>query len=112
MTVSETKNPSALKIKFDCGLNNDGKTIVRSRTYNNVKPNATSQDCLVVARALIALQKHTELENNSIIPGNFPDNITSTMQYGINLKSLALALNTMGMVSIERTHNILSDLTN
>ncbi|MGL5714712.1 MAG: DUF6444 domain-containing protein, partial [Paraclostridium sp.] len=50
--------------------------------------------------------------NNSIISGNFPENITSTMQYGINLKSLAVALNTMGMVSIERTHNILSDLFN
>lgn len=64
MAVSETNNPSALKIKFDCGLNNDGKTVVKSRTYNNVKPSATSQDCLDIARALIALQIHSELEIN------------------------------------------------
>ena len=50
--------------------------------------------------------------NNTVISGDFPKNITSTMQYGVNLKSLAIALNTMGMISIERTHNILSDLFN
>ena len=32
------------------------------------------------------------------------------MQYGVNLKSLVVALNTLGMVSINRTHEILSDL--
>ncbi|XTR36939.1 DUF1659 domain-containing protein [Paraclostridium tenue] len=62
MTVSETKNPSALKIKLDAGLNDDGKTIVKSRTYNNVRPDATSQDVLDVAKAIINLQVHDELE--------------------------------------------------
>lgn len=62
MTVSETKNPSALKIKFDCGLNDDGKTIVKSRTFSNVADNATSQDILDVANALIGLQNHDVLE--------------------------------------------------
>ena len=62
MTVSETKNPSVLKIKFDCGLNDDGKTIVKSRTFSNVADNATSQDILDVANALIGLQNHDVLE--------------------------------------------------
>ncbi|MBC8630140.1 DUF1659 domain-containing protein [[Eubacterium] tenue] len=62
MTVSETKNPSTLKIKFDCGLNDDGKTIVKSRTFSNVADNATSQDILDVANALIGLQNHDVLE--------------------------------------------------
>ena len=62
MTVSETKNPSVLKIKFDCGLNDDGKTIVKSRTFSNVADNATSQDVLDVANALIGLQNHDVLE--------------------------------------------------
>lgn len=48
--------------------------------------------------------------NNAIIAGSFPENINSTMQYGVNLKALAVALNTIGMVSIGRTHEILSDL--
>ena len=62
MAVSETKNPSTLKIKFDCGLNDDGKTIVKSRTFSNVVDNATSQDVLDVANALIGLQNHDVLE--------------------------------------------------
>ena len=62
MAVSETKNPSALKIKFDCGLNDDGKTIVKSRIFSNVADNATSQDILDVANALIGLQNHDVLE--------------------------------------------------
>lgn len=64
MAVSETKNPSALKIKLDCGLNDNGKTIVKSRTYSNLKPDASTQDTLDVARALISLQVNDELEIN------------------------------------------------
>ncbi len=29
MAVTETKNPSTLKIKFDCGLDDNVKTIVK-----------------------------------------------------------------------------------
>lgn len=42
------------------------------------------------------------------ISGAFPQNITSTMQYGDNIKALAITLNTAGMVSINRTHTLLS----
>jgi transposase len=49
-------------------------------------------------------------ENNKIISGTFPDNIASTMQYGNNLEALAVSLNTIGMVSIKRTHEILRAL--
>ncbi|MGL5753848.1 MAG: DUF1659 domain-containing protein [Paraclostridium sp.] len=62
MAVSETKNPSALKIKLDCGLNDNGKTIVKSRTFSNVAANATSQNILDVANALLGLQIHDALE--------------------------------------------------
>lgn len=62
MAVSETKNPSALKIKLDCGLDNNGKTIVKSRTFSNVADNATSQNILDVANALLGLQIHDALE--------------------------------------------------
>jgi transposase len=43
-----------------------------------------------------------------VITGKFPDGITSTMQYGVNMEALAVSLNTIGMVSINRTHEILS----
>ena len=45
---------------------------------------------------------------DEIITGNFPVGITSTVQYGVNLEALAVSLNTSGMVSINRTHEILS----
>ncbi|CEQ30513.1 Protein of uncharacterised function (DUF1659) [[Clostridium] sordellii] len=64
MAVSETKNPSALKIKLDCGLNDNGRTIVKSKTYSNLNPDAQAQDTLDVARAIISLQVHDELEIN------------------------------------------------
>jgi transposase len=47
---------------------------------------------------------------DKIITGNFPAGITSTVQYGLNLETFAISLNTIGMVSINRTHEILSDI--
>ena len=62
MAVSETKNASSLKLKFDCGMNDDGKTVIKSRTYSNIKADATSQDVFDVARALVDLQIHDNIE--------------------------------------------------
>lgn len=45
--------------------------------------------------------------NNAVISGQFPESVTSSMQYGDGVKSLAIALNTAGMMSISRTHEIL-----
>ena len=50
--------------------------------------------------------------NNEIICGEFPNGVNSTLQYGSNLAALAVALNTTGMVGINRTHSILSDVFN
>ena len=50
--------------------------------------------------------------NNEVICGEFPNGVNSTLQYGSNLAALAVALNTTGMVSINRTHCILSDVFN
>jgi transposase len=41
------------------------------------------------------------------LSGSFPDGINSTMQYGANLNALVVSLNAVGMVSINRTHEIL-----
>ena len=48
--------------------------------------------------------------NNKEITGAFPDNITGTKQYGHNLKAFATALSTVGMVSIDRIHQLLSSV--
>ena len=65
-SVVEAKNQSSLKVKFDCGLNDNGKTVVKSRTYSNLKHNAASSDVLKVAEALASLQQHSVLEITKI----------------------------------------------
>lgn len=44
--------------------------------------------------------------------GSFPEDIRAAVQYGKNLQALAVALNTVGAVSINRTHEILSSIFN
>lgn len=61
-SVSETKNPSSLKMKFDCGLGDNGRTIVKSRTYSNLKPDAKALDVYNVTDAMVSLQQHSVLE--------------------------------------------------
>ena len=46
-------------------------------------------------------------ENKTLI-GEFPKNITGTKQYGNNLKAFAAALSTVGVVSIDRIHELLT----
>ena len=61
-SVVETKNPSSLRIRLDCGLGDNGRTIVKSRTYSNLKPEAKALDVYNVAEALVSLQQHDVLE--------------------------------------------------
>lgn len=65
MAVNEAKNPSSLKIKLDLGMV-DGKTKVRSKTFSNVKHNATAQNVYDVAEGLMELQEYTVLETAKI----------------------------------------------
>ena len=44
--------------------------------------------------------------------GEFPDDIKAAIQYGDNLNALAVAMNTIGAVSLNRTHEILSGVFN
>lgn len=44
--------------------------------------------------------------------GNFPEDIKATVQYGTDLQALSVALNTVGAVSVKRTHEILSAVFN
>ena len=61
-SVVQTKNPSSLRIKFDCGLGENNRTITRTRTYSSVKPTAAALDGFNVAEALISLQQHDFLD--------------------------------------------------
>lgn len=44
--------------------------------------------------------------------GNFPNDVKATVQYGENPQALSVALNTVGAVSVKRTHEILSGVFN
>ena len=44
--------------------------------------------------------------------GAFPANIKAAVQYGKNLQAMVVAFNTVGSVSINRTHEILSSVFN
>jgi transposase len=50
--------------------------------------------------------------HGDIRKGEFLDEIKATVQYGENLQALAVALNTVGAVSVKRTHEILSGVFN
>lgn len=62
MTIVSTKNPSGLKLKFDCGKGENGKSIVKTKTYSNVKASATVEDVYEVGASLASLQEHTLVE--------------------------------------------------
>ena len=42
--------------------------------------------------------------------GSFPNHVKASVQYGLNLQALVIALNTVGAVSINRTHEILGSV--
>ena len=45
-----------------------------------------------------------------MLKGEFPNDIKAPVQYGENLQALTVSLNTVGAVSVERTHEILSNM--
>ena len=58
----EINNLSSLKIKLSLGLDGDGKSITRSKTFGALKHNALSDDVLAVANAFVDLQQHDLVE--------------------------------------------------
>lgn len=50
--------------------------------------------------------------HGGIKTGSFPENIKATVQYGKNLQAMVVAFNTVGAVSINRAHEILSSVFN
>lgn len=63
MAVNELKNPSSLKLKFDCGLDDlTGRTKVKSKTFSNIKNDASVDKVYEVGTAIASLQNHDLLE--------------------------------------------------
>lgn len=51
-----------LKITFDCGMDDDGKTILMSKSYSDVHEGATEENIRKVANAIDELCKHDKIE--------------------------------------------------
>ena len=51
-----------LKITFDCGMGEDGKTVLLSKSYSDVHEGATEENIKKVANAIIDLCKHEKSE--------------------------------------------------
>ena len=59
----QTKNPSGLKLRFDCGINDlTGKTKVKTKTYSNIRPEASVDNLFEVGSVIANLQKYDLLE--------------------------------------------------
>ena len=58
------------------------------------------------------LKKPTDPLHGGVKTGSFPEDIKATVQYGKNLQAMVVAFNTVGTVSINRTHKILSSVFN
>ena len=51
-----------LKITFDCGMNDEGKTVLLSKSYSDVHEGATEENIRKVANAIDELCKHDKIE--------------------------------------------------
>lgn len=71
MAIVTVKEPSSLKIRFNHGSDTNGKLVIRSKTFPNVKPDATSDALYAVAKSIASLQDHDiyeviKLDNTSL----------------------------------------------
>lgn len=60
--MSKTFEGARLQIKYDCGLNDEGKTVVRSKSYGDVRQNATDVKIRAVVNGINGLVADTDSE--------------------------------------------------
>ncbi|HHY91171.1 MAG TPA: DUF1659 domain-containing protein [Clostridiales bacterium] len=58
MPVNVTLENSKLKVTFSKGVDGNGREIRQTKTFSNIKPDATDEDVYAVADALIGLQEY------------------------------------------------------
>ncbi len=66
MAIVSTKNASSIKFSLDCGVDGKGKTIVKGKSFNNLKSDATDDDIYEVVESVMGLQDFTLLKVNRI----------------------------------------------
>jgi hypothetical protein len=58
MAVTSTLVKSALNIKFKEGVDEAGKDIIKSKSYNSIKLTSTEDDLLLIGTALGSLMQY------------------------------------------------------
>lgn len=58
MALNVTPLDSKIQLKLNYGVDAEGKTILRLKTYTRVKSTASDQDAYDVVSALMGLQEH------------------------------------------------------
>lgn len=58
MAVTAVKNPSGLRLKFDCGKDENGKAIRKTKTFSSLRHDANAEDVYGVATMIASLQDH------------------------------------------------------
>lgn len=66
MAVISTPNLSSVKLVFDKGVDLNGDSIRKNKTYSSVKPEASNDDIMAVVEALVGLQEHSHISTNRI----------------------------------------------
>ncbi|MBS5787813.1 MAG: DUF1659 domain-containing protein [Clostridioides difficile] len=66
MAIVSTKNASSIKLSLDCSVDGKGKTVIKSKSFNNLKSDATDDDIYEVVESTIGLQDFTLLKVNRI----------------------------------------------
>lgn len=62
MAVTVVKNPSGLRLKFDCGKDENDKAIRKTKTFSSLRPDASAEDVYSVATMIASLQDHILLD--------------------------------------------------
>lgn len=62
MAVIAVKEPSTLKMKFNQGNDDNGKAIIRSKSFANLKHDASNDAVHAVAKSLAGLQEYDLFE--------------------------------------------------
>jgi len=89
----------------NCPLQGKCESCGRSETRNVIDVEITTKVTPHYTQAYAC-----PLRDGEIISGKFPDGVNSSVQYGNGVRALAIALNTVGMMSKIRVHEILNSL--
>jgi len=95
--IHEPSECTQCRMKEEC----EAQKVVNATRYEldiNIETMTTAHQTVVVHCPKLS----------GVLSGSFPEHIKGTMRYGVNIEALAVSLNTVGMVSINRTHEILS----